>query len=323
MTQRQRRRPETRPDRRSPRPADRRPAPQRPAPRRPAPRGRRVRLGKLRWLIALPLVALIIWLLLTNVVFRVRDVKVSGAQSLSEPDVVRLSGVRLGAPMNAVNLEVVKSGVESSGTLAFVGVEKRYPSTLVINVRERSHDAVILQAGKILVLDSDGCVVSAGESMPAESVPYVTGLKPTTYRIGSRLGANDAALDAMKVVLEAMKAQGATGYASELSVEDVKDIRILTRKGTTVLLGDSDNMPAKIAWMARALQDLESRGENLGRLDVSSGKRGDFLPGATVTPKPRQTQNPFDLSTPTPEPEGLPEALPMDEEGAIIGEGAI
>ena len=266
--------------------------------------------------------ALIVWLLVTNLLFRIRYVEVVGAQSLSEQEVVRLSGIRLGARMDSADEALIRSGVEASGTLALVDVQKRYPSTLVLNVRERSRDAVILQAGKILVLDSDGYVVSAGESMPAESVPYVIGLKPSTYRLGQQLNVVDTVLEAMKVVLETMKAQGATPYASELNVEDVKDIRILTRKGTTVLLGDASNMTAKIVWMSRALQDLESRGESIGRLDVSSGKRGDFLPGITATPRPRATQNPFDLSTPTPTPEPTP--LPEEGgEGAVIGEDAI
>lgn len=304
MTQRQRRRP-----------------PVRPGQRRPAPRKKPRWPRALRRLLPLPIIALMVWLILFNFVFLIRDVEVVGARSLTPQDVVRLSGIRLGSRMGSANLELIRSGVESSGTLALVDVQKRYPSTLVLTVRERTRDAVTLQAGKILVLDSDGYVVSAGDSMPAESVPYVTGLKPSTYRIGMRLNAADAALDAMKIVLETMKSLGVTGYASEISVEDVKAIVIFTRKGTTVLLGDTEHMTAKITWMARALEDLESRGESLGRLDVSSGRRGDFLPGATATPRPRTTQNAFDLSTPTPEP--TPEPTAEAEGEAVIGEDAI
>ena len=42
------------------------------------------------------------------------------------------------------------------------------------------------------MLDSDGYVVSAGDSMPEESIPYVTGLRPSTYRVGKRLLASDS-----------------------------------------------------------------------------------------------------------------------------------
>lgn len=313
MTQRQRRRPAP--------PAARRPEP-RPVRRAPGPvrqvrRGRRLR--GLKWLPVAAVVALAVWLVLTNLVFQVRDVRVAGARSVAEQDVVRLSGIRLGSRMNALDEESIRLAVESTGTLALVDVRLRYPSTVILTVRERTHDAVILQAGKILVLDSDGYVVSAGDAMPAESVPYVTGLRPSTYRLGQRLNATDAALDAMKTVLEELKAQNATGYVSELNVEELKDIRILTRKGTNVLLGDTQNMTAKIAFMAQALADLERRGESLGRLDVSSGRRGDFLPGVTPKPKVHQTQAVFATPTPSPEP-GL-ETAP--EDSVVIGEDAI
>ena len=321
MTQRRRRRPVPgyrRPNRG--RPGPNRPVAGQPAAARPVRRARTG--GGLRgkaWLLALPIAALLIWLVLSNLVFVIRDVEVVGTQSMAAQDVVRLSGIRLGGRMDAVDMQGIRTSVESTGTLALVDVGRRYPSTLILTVRDRTRDAVILQAGKILVLDTDGYVVSAGDSMPEDAVPYVTGLKPSTYRIGQRLSATDAALDAMKAVLETLKEQGATGYVSELNVEDLKDITIITRKGTTVLLGNSDNMAAKIAWMARALQDLESRGESLGRLDVSSGKRGDFMPGVTVTPKPHQTQETFDVYTPTPDPG----AATPPPDSVVIGEDAI
>ena len=74
-----------------------------------------------------------------------------------------------------------------------------------------------------------------------------------------------------------------------------------------ISLGDAENMNNKVIWMVGALQDLESRGETLGVLDVSSGSKADFLSGATPTPAP----------TPTPVPE-----LPAEAEG-VIGQDAI
>jgi len=76
----------------------------------------------------------------------------------------------------------------------------------------------------------------------------------------------------------------------------------------TVLLGDAENMERKVAWMLGALRDLEARGETLGRLDVASGSKADFLPAATPTPSP--------TPSPTPDPYGLEgEEFPAD--GAI------
>ena len=49
----------------------------------------------------------------------------------------------------------------------------------------------------------------------------------------------------------------------------------------------------KIIWMMGALRDLEARGETLGKLDVSSGTKADFLSGATPTPAPTPPSSPL------------------------------
>lgn len=256
-------------------------------------------------MLAVPVAVLLVWLLLTNYVFLIRNVQVVGAGDMSEADVVRLSGIPLGGRLNAVDKAALRAKLESTGQLAFVSAEKKYPDTVVLTVRQRSRDAITLQAGKLLVLDSDGYVVSVGDVAPEDGMPYVMGLKFSTYRLGKQIDAPESRLNAMKAVLEALKAHNAMGYVSEINLEHLSDIELIARKGIVVSLGDADNMNNKIIWMVGALQDLESRGETLGRLDVSSGSKADFLSGATPTPAP----------TPTPVPEITPEA--------VIGEDAI
>lgn len=313
MTQRQRRRPPERRYTQSRRaPQNGRPTrntrPAQAARRRPA-QGRGRVPGRRRGLklLAIPAAALIVWLFLTHYVFLIRDVEVLGAGDMPVTDVVRLSGIPLGGRLNAVDQEALKSRVESTGRLAFVSLEKKYPTTVVLTVRERSRDAIILQAGKLLVLDSDGFVVSVGDVAPEDGMPYVLGLKASTYRLGRQLDAPESRLSAMKAVLEALKAQNAMGYVSEINLEHLSDIELIARKGIVVSLGDAGNMTNKIIWMVGALRDLESRGETLGRLDVSSGSKADFLSGATPTPAP----------TPTAVPELTPEAE------AVIGDDVI
>ena len=125
----------------------------------------------------------------------------------------------------------------------------------------------------------------------------------------------------MKAVLEMLHEKNATGYVSELNVDYPSDIQIVTRTGMTVLLGDAKNMERKIIWMTGTLQDLERRGETLGRLDVSSGTKADYLPMVIATPAPAATQDTYLLLTPTPAPTELPPDAPGDE--TVIGEDAI
>ena len=233
------------------------------------------------------MLAVALWILLSNVVLVVREVRVVGAGELSDSEVVRLSGIHLGTRMSALDEERIHLDVESDGRLAFVSLEKKLPSQVVLTVRPRSMDALILQAGKILVLDSDAFVVQVPEQLPDAPVLYVTGIKAAYYTLGRQLDLADGRCAAMKAVIEALKARGATGYVSELSVADINDLRIISRTGITVTLGNSENMEAKIAWMAGALSDLEARGQTAGRLDVSSATKADFMPQTVeATPLP-------------------------------------
>ena len=230
------------------------------------------------WLVAVAALGVALWLLLANVVFVVRDVRVAGAGELPESEIRHLSCIRLGTRMNALDEERIRLDVESDGRVAFVSLERRYPSRVVLNVRPRTMDALILQGGKILVLDSDAYVVQVAEQLPEGRVPYVSGIKATHYALGRQLDQADGRCAAMKAVLEAMKARGATAYVSELNVSNTDDLRVITRTGMTVLLGNARDMERKIAWMAGALADLESRGETGGQLDVSSGTKADYRP---------------------------------------------
>ena len=85
-------------------------------------------------------------------------------------------------------------------------------------------------------------------------------------------------LAAYAVVMEAIEHHSASGAVSEVNLENIADIRIITRSGITVRLGNSENMWNKIAWMKAAAADLESRRETGGVLDVSSAKQADYTP---------------------------------------------
>ena len=243
---------------------------------------KRKRRSVIPWLVLTAAAALAVWLLLANVVFVVRDIQVVGAGSIPEADVRKLSGIQLGRRLSALDEAEVAKCVESDGRLAFVSLERHLPNRVVLAVRPRSRDALVLiaGAGRVLVLDSDGFVVEVTSRLPDAVIPYVSGLRVPNYVLGKQLDTADGRCGCMTAVLEALKANGATAYASEISVADTADLRIITRKGTTVLLGDKSNMDRKIAWMGGALADLEARGENGGRLDVSSGNKADYTPAS-------------------------------------------
>ena len=234
------------------------------------------------WVASVLLLTAAVALLLVNVVFVVRDVQVSGSGSIAADDVLRASGIRLGARLGAVDEAHVRECVENDGSLAFVSLQRRLPNHLILTVRQRTRDALLLQGGKVLVLDSDAYVIEITDRLPDGNLPYVTGMKASGYQQGRQLDTTDGRVACLKAVVEAARSQSATAYIAEINLSDTNDLRVITRTGLTVMLGDSGNMDNKMIWMAGAVADLEARGETTGRLDVASGSKADYLPPEKV-----------------------------------------
>lgn len=235
-----------------------------------------------RKILLLTIAALAILAILIGVMWRmlfvVRKVAIEGNVSASQEEIVRAARVEFGAHISNVDADQLRSNLESGGKYALDGVRVKYPNTVILTVRERTKDAVIVNGGQYLVLDSDGYVIEQHGSMPENSGVYVYGLNATSYRIGSRITAPVDRLDTMKVVLDAVRAQNAAQYISDVNIGDAEDITLTTRTGIAVLLGDADNMNEKMRWLCGAVSDLEARGEKRGTLDISSGNKADFKP---------------------------------------------
>ena len=93
----------------------------------------------LAWLGLAPLllvVALAGWLVLGTSVFGVRDVVVSGASILSPDEIRQAAAVRPGTPLARVDLAAVRARVAALAPVATVRVDRDWPDTLTVAVRE-------------------------------------------------------------------------------------------------------------------------------------------------------------------------------------------
>lgn len=218
--------------------------------------------------------ATVVW---TNV-FVVKNVVIHGSDDLQQAEIIRASQIGFGDLIHSVKPEEIKQNLESCGKYVLDGVLFRYPDTVMLNVRMRTRDAVVLNGGRYLVMDSDGYVIEALHVMPEDVGIYVYGLDATAFRIGSRITAQEDRLEAMKPVLDAIRENGAAEYLSDLDVTDVNRMIATSRTGIRIELGNADNMKQKAVWIRSAVSDLEARGEYRGTLDVSSGNKADYRP---------------------------------------------
>lgn len=235
-----------------------------------------------RKIVLLAIVALAVLAIILGVIwqklFVVRNVAIEGDIQAPHEEIVRACKVEFGGHISRVDENAIRSNLESGGKYALDGMRVKYPNTVILTVRERTKDAVIVNGGQYLVLDSDGYVIEQHNSMPENCGVYVYGLSATSYRIGSRITAPEDRLTNLKVVLDAVRSQNAAQYISDVDISSSEEIKITTRTGIIAHMGNLENMGNKMLWLRSAVSDLESRGETRGTLDISSGTKADFMP---------------------------------------------
>lgn len=228
-------------------------------------------------LVLLILLALIlIAVLMLKFVFVVRNVELEGSYSGDTTEIIRTARIDFGASVFRIDEDAIRDNLEGTGLYRLESVRSQLPNTIVLEIYERERAAMLLHAGKILVMDADGCVIEALPETPDMDLVYVSGAEASNYRIGKTINMTSARLQAYTAVMQALRNNSAQYYVSELKLDDAENLVIISRTGITVKLGDAGNMDQKIAWMKSAVADLESRGEYGGTLDVSSGTKADY-----------------------------------------------
>jgi len=112
------------------------------------------------WVAAGVAVLGVVWALTALVnapVFDVENVEVTGASHLSEAEVQQLAGVSPGVSLFSVNGDEVARRVAANPWVAEVEVDKAFPDTLKVEIRERAAAAIVDAGGTdLLVVSTDG-----------------------------------------------------------------------------------------------------------------------------------------------------------------------
>lgn len=152
-------------------PVRRRPAPVVPAgPRRAARpraerRSRRLRRLGQGLLLLVPL-ALVGWVLLASSWLAVDRIALSGLGRLSEQQVQAAVDVAPGTPLARVDTGDVADAVRELPAVASVEVERSWPGTLRVAVRERTVAAGVQRDGAVVLVDADGVGFATEPSLP-------------------------------------------------------------------------------------------------------------------------------------------------------------
>jgi cell division protein FtsQ len=219
-------------------------------------RQRRMRAA-LPWAVAAGIAAVIgglAWLVYGTPVLGVRDVKVVGTDLLSPAQVQQAAAVPDDEPLARVDVGGVRSRVRAIPAVERVVVRRSWPSTLVVEVVERTAVAAVPEgAQKFELIDREGVPYREVAKQPSD-LPLMRLATPGPADLNTRSGLT---------VLAALSAQLRAQLVA-VSVVAPAQIKLELRKDRTVVWGDETDSPVKSQVATALLKRADSE------IDVSA-----------------------------------------------------
>ena len=220
-------------------------------------RARRRRLqAALPWAVTagvLAVVGALVWLVYGTSMLGVRQVEVVGTDTLTPMQVEQAAAVRMRQPLAGVDLDRIRGRIEGLPAVDRAVVSRGWPSTLVIEVVERSPVLAVRAGEQFTLVDAEGVAYRSVPRRPS-GVPLAQLAAPGPKDINTR-----SALTVLSALTAELREQ-----VVSISVVAPAQVRLGLRKDRTIFWGDETQSERK-AQVATAL--LERKGDTI---DVSA-----------------------------------------------------
>jgi cell division protein FtsQ len=220
-------------------------------------RDRRRRLqAALPWAVSLGVVLVVgalVWMVYGTSVLGVRTVDIVGADSLTPAQVEQAAAVRLRQPLARVDLDGVRDRVQGLPAVDRAIVSRSWPSTVVVQVVERSPVAAVPVGREFSLIDAEGVAYRTLPELPRD-LPLARLAAPSPKDVNTR-----SALTVLSALTTELREQ-----LVAISVPAPAQVQLTLRKNRTVIWGDDTENETK-ARVATAL--LDRKGDTI---DVSA-----------------------------------------------------
>lgn len=202
-----------------------------------------------------------------------------------------LADIPEGTHMLMLDEEQIKKNIEENEPyLEVVSIKKKFPQTVVVEVKERQPKAVIAYNDTFLLADMDANVLEILDEMPAVHYPIVSGLTISGIALGQQVATEDTfKITVMGELLTALENRKLTESISQIDLADINNIRMMSMMGIEIKFGQADKITDKVRMIDNTLNTLKKEGRTSGILDVSS-LLSIFYPNADAADNQADTQ---------------------------------
>lgn len=219
-------------------------------------------------------------MLLRFQVFTIRNVNISGLQTLAPQQVAKAAGLDRGLFYFTLSEEAVRRGINSNRYLVFVSMHKVLPNSLHIKVIERRPYAFFTQLGVGYVMAQDGIILEQTKDLKqGKNLMLVNGLSLWTQQEVGRLPASTDQLQ-MEILIKVFEELALWQLNQEIEGIDIAqslNISLQTKDGYTINLGSEKELHAKVGTVVSVLRELRRRQMSGGIIEAARPGEASYL----------------------------------------------
>lgn len=227
-------------------------------------------------------IVVVVAVILYSALFQVRTIHVVGNTTITEAEIIRLSGLKVGQSSMTIDDESVMRKVEGNRYLRCTLVDVQWDS-VTIHVKERVPAAYLNHNGMVVLLDNRGFVLE--ESLDAyasyEDLVKVIGFDVRRSALGQQITLNSQVqLQTYTQILVELKAMKGLDLISELDMSSMDSIYLATRgeKFFYVRLGSEESIHEKLRAFMITRDKVLQMGFESGTIDVTDPGRPTYSP---------------------------------------------
>lgn len=230
-------------------------------------RRRRIRLKKLIMTFIL-LVSLCVILCLKLPYFNISDIEVYGSKNIPKSSIIELSKIYYDNNIFYVNSRNAANNILSNPYISDVNIDRKFPSTIQINVKERQAFFYVMEDNKYFVIDGNGVLLEKRNDVNNMKLIKLNGINLGKKEIGKPVENGDKRK--IGIINSLSNIFKDSSIASNITLVDVSnsiDLKVYYRN-ICIKLGDEENVEKKFNRALNIIQKQQLQDAN-GYINVS------------------------------------------------------
>jgi cell division protein FtsQ len=199
--------------------------------------------------------------------FTVGSIEVEGNKYLSKAEIYQIANINPRINIFKIDSGAVRKRLMQDLRVQDVTVERKFPTTIVLHIRERRTVAFIPTNYGFVQVDKQGYVLAALRTIKAMGLPMITGTKLINAKVGDQV---DGSLHTILDMLGELDEE-TLNAVSEINISNPNGIIGYTVDAIPVKIGNGQRPQEKAKLLNMVLQDIRQQKLAVEYIDVAYG----------------------------------------------------